>query len=78
VGVRKREQTELERKMDEVRGHGWRKWLAAELAVSRIALDKWITGKAPWPAGRPEQVCALLGVEMADYFEEGRNGAEGG
>jgi len=75
--VRERAKTELEQLLDETRGHGWRKWLAAELGVSRVALHKWITGRAPWPEDRVVQVCVVLGVERDGLFEEVVTGGEG-
>lgn len=69
MAIRERERTELERRLDEERGHGWRKWLAEAMGVSRVALHKWITGRAPWPPGRRDQVCELTGFAYGDIFE---------
>lgn len=71
MAVVEREKTDLERLLDETRGHGWRNWLAGELGVSRAVLHRWISGRKPWPEARVVQLCALLGIERDDLFEEG-------
>lgn len=61
-------------RMDEemvARGHGARRWLAAEMGVSRQALDRWMAGRAPWPERRKAQAAELLGIDRAELFEEG-------
>lgn len=44
-------------------------WLAAQLGVSRQALQRWLSGREPMPRERAQAAAQVLGVPIEEISE---------